>query len=113
MLRRLLRHPVDIHRRDEGPPDSDGVPTFTPDVVATKGYAEQIGASEGDDPAWTGEDYRVVLDPADGLDLTGWDRVDVAGVPYEITGGPWAVYEPHSDQVHHIELKAKRAEPGP
>ena len=111
MLRRLLRHAVIVHRRAEGPPDGDGVPTITVTQTATTGYAEQANAGEpATDPAWPTADWRIILAAADGLDLDGWDRVDVGATAFEVTGGPWPVYEPHSDLVHHIELRARRAE---
>jgi len=112
MLRRLLRHPVTVHRRAEGPPDGDGVPQLTVTATATTGYAEQANAAEspGSEPAWPTQDWRIFLAAVDGLDLDGWDRVDVGALPFEVTGGPWPVTEPHSDLVHHIELRGRLAE---
>lgn len=111
LLARLLRHPVTVHRRVEGSPDADGVPTLTVTVTATTGYAEQAAASEGSaEPAWTTQDWRIVLAAPEGIDLDGWDRVDVGGIPFEVTGGPWPLRLPQSDRLHHVELRARRAE---
>src|SRR5262245_24004761 len=92
LLDRLLTRPCVVHLRSEGAPDSDGAATLTDTTIDTRCYAEQAGASErAADPAWTNEDYKVVLRAVDGIGLDGWDRVDVDGVPYEVTGGPWPV----------------------
>lgn len=111
LLDRLLTRPCLVHVRSEGVPDSDGVVTITETFVSSRCYAEQVSASERPaDPTWTVEDYRIVIAAADGLGLDGWDRVDVDDVAYEVTGGPWPVHDPHGNTVHHVELRAKRAE---
>jgi hypothetical protein len=111
LLERLLTRPCVVHLRSEGAPDGDGVATLTDELVTTRCYAEQAAATEpGTEPEWTTQDWRVVLAAVDGLPLDGWDRVDVGGEPFEVTGGPWPVRDPHSDQVHHVELRARRAE---
>jgi hypothetical protein len=111
LLDRLLTRPCTVHVRSEGPPDADGVASVTVATVDTRCYAEQASASEpGAEPQWTVQDWKVVLATVDGLGLDGWDRVDIGDEPYEVTGGPWPVRDPHDDVVHHVELRARRAE---
>ena len=111
LLDRLLTTPCVVRLRHEGPPDDYGAPTVTETVLDTRCYVEQVAASEpGAEPEWTTQDYRVVLRAVDGADLDGWDRVDVAGMALEVTGGPWAVRDPHDSTVRHVELRARRAE---
>jgi hypothetical protein len=111
LLDRLLTRPCVLYLRTEGPPDGDGAPALTVETIATTCYAEQANAAEAaGQPAWPTEDWRVVVSTPDGMDLTGLDRLDVGPIPMEVTGGPWPVRDPHDDVVHHVELRARRAE---
>ena len=109
MLARLLLRPCVLHRRSEGAPDPDGVARLVDETLATTGYVEQGGVSESD-PAWPSDDAKIVLAGATPGDLDGYDRVDVDGVAYDITGGPWRVHHPLSNRGHHVEIRAHRAE---
>lgn len=111
LLDRLLTAPCVVHLRSEGPPDDYGAPVITETLIDTRCYVEQAGASERTaEPQWTTQDYRLVLRTGDGASLDGWDRVDVAGMTLEVTGGPWPVRDPHNNAVHHVEVRARRAE---
>lgn len=51
--------------------------------------------------------WRLFL-PAD-APLTGYDRVTVDSIEYEMLGPPWPVHSPRLRRTDHIEAQLKRA----
>jgi hypothetical protein len=115
LLDRWMTVPCVLRKRTEGPPDADGVPTLTETTLATSCYVEQVAASEpAAAPAWTRQEFRVVLRAADLAGFDGADALDAgAWGSLEVTGGPWPVIDPHNARVHHVEFRARQAEPIP
>lgn len=109
VIARLFTQPVVLHRREPGPPDAYGDPTwvdFTEDALC---YAEQASASEPGDPNYQADEWRFVFDESVGLD--GVDAIDKDGSRFEVIGPPWPAYNPRTRTVHHVELRARATTP--
>lgn len=108
----LLTEAVTLHLRTPGAEDEHGNTATVEEDVEVPGYASRQIATEpaGGDAAVVGESLRLFLRA--GAPVTGWDAVTIAEVKYEVIGVPWAVWNPRTAIVHHVEADIRRATSG-
>lgn len=81
----------------------------TPDRTDTVGYLHQETGAEKTADRDTQSAQAVLYLPAD-TDITGRDRVEVAGHVWGVTGPPDHVIPPGSSAEHHLEVSLRYVE---
>lgn len=107
----LLTTPVTILRaqRVADRYGRDTLDWTAPDRVDTTGYLHQESGLEKTADRDTQSAQAVLYLPA-GTDVTGRDRVEVAGHTWGITGPPDRVIPPGSSVEHHVEVSLRYVE---
>ena len=91
-------------------PDADGVQTWTETPLPVLCELQQEIASEANGAMLETTLWRLFL-PAT-VAPRGWDalRLPGDGVMFELEGDAWAVRNPRSGQVSHVEARVRRVE---
>lgn len=116
---RLFTLTATITRVEPDPdnPDEYGNPGMTETEVTAACELQQVQRSENTiDSAAQAEDWALFVDPMgedEGgylieVELEGSDRVEVGGVTYELVGPPWAVRNPRTQVITHIEARVRQ-----
>lgn len=105
---RLINRPgvltVRIH---DGTPDDYNNPTVTTTSRQVLCWYEQAQRSERTGLAdQQSETHRLFL--RSGENLTGWDKLTVDGLEFEVMGPPWKVINPRTQQASHIEAHGRQ-----
>jgi hypothetical protein len=110
MSLRLLSRPVAITRRAPDGVDSEGRPIVEDESVETLGAAWQTRTASTFDGGLVLTDEVTIALPPDATILPG-DFVSFADEDgeYEVVSDPFGVYNQRTKQVHHLELRARKA----
>lgn len=94
-------------RSFDGPPDDYNNPTETTVARSVLCWYEQAQAAEATANTNRQEEtHRLFLRSCE--DMTGWDRLAVNGLEFEVIGPPWEAVNPRTRQVSHIEARGKQ-----
>lgn len=99
--------PITLVKRTKGDPDALGNDTWTEQRVDVRGIYNPGGSSEqvqGQDMVTT---QPSVYLPA-GTDVSSTDRIEVAGLSYEVDASPNQWISPFSDWNPGVEVKLRR-----
>ena len=97
----LLNVPAALLTRTPGPPDEYGNPTTLAVSVPTVCELQQSGAREELDGNVQVVTWLVFL-PAS-APARGWDALDVDGRVLELNGDAWAVRNPRTGELSHVQ----------
>lgn len=108
----LLSVPCELVRRSPSTPDEYGDPTWAETAAETVCELQQESAVEANGQAVEDTTWRLFLPPgaASPEEPRGWDAVRVSGVTYELDGDTWAVRNPRTGGVSHVEARVRRVE---
>lgn len=109
MSLRLLTKPMTIHRRTVGGPDAAGRPTATvteTDVLG--GISHSRSADSFDGGLVIVDEVTVYLAPD--ASIAPGDVVEIDAARYEVVSEPFPAWNHRLGAVHHLEVKARRAE---
>lgn len=102
-----LSQTITLHLQVLGAEDEHGNPTTTDSDTDVPGFITAQFPQENSSGEIVGGGFRLYLDS--GASLSGWDACSVDSLRYEIIGTPWAVFNPRTAKVHHIEANIRRA----
>lgn len=104
---RLLNLPGTLTRVTfDGAADDYNTPTETTETASVRCWHEQVARSE--DTVSTNqqaETHRLYFRRCD--DPTGWDRLTVSGLTFQIVGPPWPARNPRTCDVSHWEAHGR------
>lgn len=101
-LRGLLFESVTIYQREPAGRDEYGdvvdqeVPHAWQGLLAHQNAATEITAGAETES----EIRKLILEP--GAPIDGWSRVEVEGQSWEVTGPPWFVWNPRTQQPAYV-----------
>lgn len=96
------------HVAQTGAPDADyGNPTDqTTTSTALCELQQQQRAEDTVDADRQSETWTLFIEPDATID--GGDRIEIAGVSYEVDGPPWRARNPRTQELTHIEALVRR-----
>jgi len=95
-----------VHQTGHAGKDEYGDVEYATTDVQTTCLLQQTSTTDDEGHVRQISQWRLLLPPEVGLN--GWDSITVDGQSYVLTGDAWAVMDPLTRRVHHVEAVVER-----